>query len=418
MLFIIRNKYFKLSNIKDFDLITRIQKLKYYEDDNFLYLDGKKYEYIPRQGNKLLKYIGYSDRSFNTRQIGKLYEFKYGPKFKLYFVNGKPFCVIGNEHIRNTFNTYIQNPDIFPLIMAIPFKYRKLPNLRSLNTVYGLQNIRDLTPSKILFVTTKLDGIGTVVGFIKNYGVICITLNKELLYTNKQIHIFETQIFMAEFIDNKFLMYLEVITNKPGSTFRDDYKHITTIVDKHNLKPRFDVNFIKFVSDYKSLGEAILALNKDIGDKYKTDGYVFGNIKTRRHLKWKPVNKITNDFYILKHDKTIYLYVGAKITDDIRRTLNRKRNDSRLSIKNIAKYSSRDYGWVLFQEQPTTSELYPDIEWDKYDDKITECKYVDKYYVPERIREFKTNPNNIKTVKNNLKIILNPITFSDLLNHK
>lgn len=120
----------------------------------------------------------------------------------------------------------------------------------------------------------------------------------------------------------------------------------------------------------------------ELKPEYPTDGIVFGNIWTKEHRKWKPIELLTTDFLILQRDKSEY---SLNVTE---------------------------HGQIKLW-----SKIFGD-EWKKYVGIVTECAYINGKWKPIRDRKDRNGiPNSLKTANSNWSAIKNPITKKELLSN-
>jgi hypothetical protein len=193
-------------------------------------------------------------------------------------------------------------------------------------------------------------------------------------------------------------------------------------VDRYNNPNKIRTNYIVISNgrSYQSIIKELMLLKNDLplvnGKKIKTDGIIIGSTRTKFHYKWKPPHKLTIDFYLIFKENIMHMYVGE-------RRYNAKRSVQTKSYKNLVKsrksptiIGSGQYVHLLFRVQKMDDKgTY--MEWkDKYDRKIVECmRSKDDLWKPINLRQDKKVPNNIRTAKNNLYILNNPIKFTDLI---
>ncbi len=388
--------------LNDFTTLADNQLLEFYDSYRYLKLGNEIFKY--EHGTWRIKNIRHFTKT-TTREYISIYKFKYNNAIKMYIVNGQlfGFSYLSRKTNPKNFIYYLRNPRLYIISKhidsgAYSYEFSK----KRVNIVPPLIDILKIPSINNLFITAKLDGITATIAFIKNHGLICIDRTKNILYEDKNFQVNRTHIFNGEYMNGTFYMYLEIC----NQSFKIDYKNIEKYIKLYGNTDIINKNIIIFPSN--SIGDALRKIQVErTKRRLKTDGYIFGNISTKKHFKWKPTKDITNDFFIKLHNGTVYQYVGAKLNRELYERPLMQRNDSSHPIKNIYKRVSRNYGWVLFRIIDNADAKL----WSKYDGYIVEC-YDDK---PIRIRDTKHNPNNINTVESNIKLRKKNIKFEDLL---
>jgi len=355
-----------------------------------------------------------------------------------------------------------------------------LKNVSPKNVVKQLEVLKTIRPVEEWFVTTKLDGVTCAMMYHKSsYKLIVFELSgqkvapdsKILLEMNFDRNIWkEDVVFLGEWVYDEhsrkvkgsigeYRLYLFLEANDIYGDYRIDVTNIKKFVKEvddyritHNLIVLPDSG-----EDYRDITKRLIALKKEHKTYPEIDGYVYGNIKTKFHLKWKPLHLITNDYYVIFGDDRMYLYVGNRRNDAIKMIKNRHSNylsnlkklegDQKINARlimskhknasyvkqlyHIERFHNRDMlfdenrkGKYSFKYNDDNSDgLIDDNKFkekfdawkEKYNNKIVEFKYENDMWIPYRPRFTKMNPNNIRTVDSNVRAIKHPIHESDLL---
>ena len=320
----------------------------------------------------------------------------------------------------------LKTPELYVCKITIreykPFKGKNIiEKEKASNTVIGLMDIRDIPEDP--FVTLKIDGLTTMVAYLKEYGIFCYDLKGKLLFKDTEVHKREDKIldvnrvFLAEYHNGCFYLFMEA--NDLYRDFNIDYHNMTDFVNKYNDDSKIRVNYIvlsKKGERHQRIIQKLLAMKASLpavnGKVPETDGIIIGSIKTKFQYKWKPQDQLTIDFYLRFAKKVMHMYVGDRLFN-AKRTIKKKWYKKRVS-KGILKYILGKGQYINLLFLAYKPDLYE--EWKKlYSRKIVECKRYKGKWIPIRIREDKEVPNNIRTAKNNIHILNNPIKFSDLM---
>jgi len=365
----------------------------------------------------------------------EIYQSKYNEFEKLIVVNG----IISAFKVKYDFNLKniifgMKNPYLYIINNIIvskkqsPDHEKVIESVMPTNIVKSLQTINDISGKGKWFVTTKIDGLTSVLCYLKNENLILIysligqkinDKSKLLLKINTPDDLYNSDVcFLGEWFKDNLFLFLEA--NELYDNFRIDYKNMKLFVEnceKNNIKNIFINNIIisKSNEDYKDITKKILDVKVD-----KIDGYVYGNIKTKIHYKWKPVEYNTIDFYIIIKDEKIYFYAAEvrykafnrlakdkKYIAELRKLEGKSKINTEIIIESP---DNRTYVKQLF----TINNFDKHVWLDKYNDKIIECKLINNMWYPFRIRDDKVFPQNYRVAESILWTINHPISLKDL----
>lgn len=312
----------------------------------------------------------------------------------------------------------IQEPQLYIIKKIIrsnkPHKsYNRIKDERASNAPVALMSIKEIPED--LFVTVKIDGITAMIGYLLDYGVYAYDLKGKLLYHDSSVlkreeNLFSRDIvFLGEYHNGCFYLFMEA--NDISRDFKVDYRNMKKFEEKYGDTNKIRTNYMvlsnkgdRYQDIFKKIIKKRDGMEKVNGKIPETDGFIIGSQKTKMQYKWKPIDLITVDFYILYNNGIAHLYVGQRKYAALK---NKRAKKMKRSAPAVVKWS-KDYYFVLFSTTPLTIA-------GKFHEKIVECKMVNNKWIPFRIRRDKEVPNNIRTAINNLRSLRNPINFSDLI---
>lgn len=330
-----------------------------------------------------------------------IYENEYDNSNKVIYIDGKATLIgvrnpIDVENIIYSF----KEPMIYCIKVHIdaPFEKISIRSTTMVNSVKSLERIEDIP--KNVFVTYKVDGITAIIAYIKHYGLLCYDTKWRQLEVRDIKIDYPDSVFLGELYENKYYLFLEA-NKKP---FTEDYKHMKKFIE---LLKQDDIrmNYIIMGKEtYQEKVKKLLEITSKEKDIPKSDGIIFGDVDTKKHLKWKSLHDKSIDFYVKNYKDATYLYASIKST-----------HIKKLYRQLVNKYPREI---IIIGEGP-----YVKLVWtkevntfdEKYNNKIVECKYEENKWIPFRIRDDKTLPNNYTIANRMWWTIQNPIPFDKLI---
>jgi hypothetical protein len=339
-----------------------------------------------------------------------------------------------------------------------------LSNVDPTNIVVSLKDIKQLTGRGKWFVNTKLDGITSVIAYLKDVGLDGKTIlvgyelkgkgvneeSREIFNIEVTDALWETNIiFLGEYyiFENSDVekIYIFMEANDMNESFKIDYDNIVKF--KRNCGKEgigiIDINNIviaKKTEDYKVITKKILDIKSKMGDDFpETDGLVYGRIEDKFQLKWKPPELNTIDFYLIFGIDTLYLYAAENKYKAIARlkgqdqfnpnylkNLRKLEGAKKIPVKLIIEregfakyilqlYTIQKYKKEQFDDEQDKMDIQLNQWKEEFNERIVECKFLECMWIPYRVREDKKNPNNFRIADAIWDTISNPIKISDLL---
>ena len=92
---------------------------------------------------------------------------------------------------------------------------KKLENVRPVNSPISLDNINRIPRDP--FVTIKMDGITSIIGFIEDHGIFTFDLKWNPLWHDTAFKPRKTKIFLGEYLSGRFYLFMEA--NEKIKTF-------------------------------------------------------------------------------------------------------------------------------------------------------------------------------------------------------
>lgn len=306
------------------------------------------------------------------------------------------------------------------------------------NSVVSLASVDQVRGLGKWFVTTKIDGVTSVIAWLKDYNRIVgfeliggvaqlnskkiidieidISRNNDVAFGNT-ISERNDVVFLGEWTGSHVYLFLEA--NDQTGDFRVDYANMKRFVqDVNNDMIRMNNIYIaKSNEGRRDLMKKIIPMS---GGPDTGEGYVFGNISTKHHLKWKPPHLNTIDFYVIIREKSsLYLYAADHIGNAKKRMrgeyiklLRRQEGKSRIPVNLII--GRKGYVKQLWAIQKRTIDFDPDWR-EKFNERIVECQYLNNQWIPYRVRPDKVNPQNWRWANAIWETIKNPIRMNELL---
>jgi hypothetical protein len=360
------------------------EKNGFRQDENKITIEDDVYVCSNKVDGVKVYYLSEKDKYNTDKRRISIYRNQFDQSFELIYVeNVLTAAIISDNRI-----------DLFKMSLADPIKYALATyigqDLMPLNKIETLVDIKRQLDSDIdnevskpedsLFLSTKING---------ETCLVFISIDKTYIFSMKMKKIDSiiremditmpdgrVMIFLAELVKSTktglddIYLFLECRNN---GDFKIDMKHMKTACE--HVK-EFKMNTFIIGEKRQDAFKKIL----DIKPDYPTDGVVFGNIWTKEHYKWKPVEFMTVDFLVLHDD-----YYTINVTE-------------REVIKVWAKVSGD--------------------EWSQYIGKVVECNYLNGKWHPIRERKDRNGiPNSFKTANSNWAIIKHPITKKELLSY-
>ena len=245
-----------------------------------------------------------------------------------------------------------------------------------------MTNPTNLTRYKLPFLKNyvffpKLDGVHYLIYFHTN-GVFYIN-DREIIRRTGPIRSLNQSVFLGELVEGK--MYLFDALFFKNKDLRQ--LHLFTRLDYAKKTPIPVVEFFR---------TPLEAVNFSV---IPTDGIICvptdQNYINRTTYKWKPPSMLTIDFHV-KFD----------------------RKEDGKQVYKLYNYNKED-DLQLFEgsvENPFSGEVI--LDTNKYDETITEFKWSNGMFYPERIRDDRLTPNFISVAQKIWQLIQNPITVKEL----
>ena len=195
------------------------------------------------------------------------------------------------------------------------------------------------------------------------------------------------------------------------SQLKDRLQKLNNFIDNIDLKC-FQVK--KFYNSIKDVTSIINQTETTKKLMYDIDGVIFTPSDTYKDsiiYKWKPINKLSADFYVKRYNGNVYLYATAG--DKIGYTLN-KINKKHKKISSILINSKQLVLFVVFNgdEESMDTYLTTDIP-DGIDEQVVEFIWKNDSWSFLRLRKDKMFPNVYTTILSVYNAIKYPISVKD-----
>ena len=247
-----------------------------------------------------------------------------------------------------------------------------------------------------------MDGVTAILGSLIDYGLFCVDTRGKFLF-RAPFKTTKNQVFLGEYMSTTIYLFMEA--NDITQNFAIDMKNMSDFVEMV-ANPLVQVNYIELTPTGKTYKHALRELlkRKSLHPEIESDGYIFGDMHTKRQFKWKPMHLTTIDFYVKYAAGSIHFYVGNNI-----RYAMKRRNRPNIPVPYW--FGKKPYVHVYHASQKDPAD-----KWKGFNNKIVECKYTrDRKWSPYKLRPDKQFANNYLTVMNTLKIIKRPINLNDLI---